>query len=385
MKITKTIEEINTRIAKGEAIVMTAEEIIPLVEDIGIKEATRRVDVVTTGTFGAMCSSGVFLNFGHSDPPIKMKKILLNKVNAYGGLAAVDTYLGATEQSEDNPSYGGAHVIEDLIAGKQITLEASAHATDCYPRREIKTNISINDINEAFLFNPRNAYQNYAAATNSTNKIIHTYMGTLLPNLSNVTYATAGELSPLLNDPTFQTIGLGTRIFIGGTTGYVAWNGTQHNTTKPCNDWSIPIGGGGTLSLIGNLKEMSTEYIRAATYHNYGTSLLVGVGIPIPLLSEEITKATSISNKNIYTKVFDYGHATLNRPDFGMFSYADLQSGKITINGKNINTSPLCSISKARQIAETLKEWIVNGKFLLSTPVASLQKGEYIKQLNIKE
>lgn len=374
MAVTKSIEQINERIQKGEAVVMTAEEIIPLIKELGIAEVTKRVDVVTTGTFGPMCSSGVFLNFGHSDPPIKMKKVTLNGVAAYAGIAAVDAYLGATEQADEHPSYGGAHVIEELLEGKTVELEATATGTDCYIKREIKTKIALKDINEAFMFNPRNAYQNYAAAINSTAKAIHTYMGTLLPNCGNVTYSTSGELSPLLNDPQFKTIGIGSKIFLGGTVGYVAWNGTQHNTHKPCNEHNIPLGGGGTLSVIGDLKQMSTEYVRAAVYHNYGISLFVGIGIPIPLLNEDITKAVGIRNRDIQTKVFDYGITSLSRPDFGVFNYEQLQSGSIEINGKKVRTSPLSSISKARQIAAELKSWIQKGEFTLSSPAAPLPK-----------
>lgn len=374
MSITKSIEEINQRIQKGEAVVMTAEEIIPLIEELGVAEVTKRVDVVTTGTFGPMCSSGVFLNFGHSDPPIKMKKVSLNGVSAYAGVAAVDAYLGATEQSDEDPSYGGAHVIEELLDGKSVELEATATGTDCYIKREIKTQISLKDINEAFMFNPRNAYQNYAAATNSTHKAIHTYMGTLLPNCGNVTYSTSGELSPLLNDPQFKTIGIGSKIFLGGTVGYVAWHGTQHNTHKPCNEHNIPLGGGGTLSLVGDLKQMSKEYVRAAVYHNYGISLFVGIGVPIPLLNEDITQAVGIRNRDIHTKVFDYGVTSLSRPDFGIFSYEQLQSGSIEVNGKAVRTSPLSSISKARKIAAELKSWIQKGEFTLAAPTAPLPK-----------
>lgn len=374
MSITKSIEEINQRIQKGEAVVMTAEEIIPLIEELGVAEVTKRVDVVTTGTFGPMCSSGVFLNFGHSDPPIKMKKVSLNGVSAYAGVAAVDAYLGATEQSDEDPSYGGAHVIEELLDGKSVELEATATGTDCYIKREIKTQISLKDINEAFMFNPRNAYQNYAAATNSTHKAIHTYMGTLLPNCGNVTYSTSGELSPLLNDPQFKTIGIGSKIFLGGTVGYVAWHGTQHNTHKPCNEHNIPLGGGGTLSVVGDLKQMSKEYVRAAVYHNYGISLFVGIGVPIPLLNEDITQAVGIRNRDIHTKVFDYGVTSLSRPDFGIFSYEQLQSGSIEVNGKAVRTSPLSSISKARKIAAELKSWIQKGEFTLAAPTAPLPK-----------
>jgi len=54
----RTYEEINEKIKKGDAVVMTAEEVIELVERDGLEKATKEVDVVTTGTFSAMCSSG---------------------------------------------------------------------------------------------------------------------------------------------------------------------------------------------------------------------------------------------------------------------------------------------------------------------------------------
>jgi uncharacterized protein (DUF39 family) len=220
----KTYEEINARIAAGEAVVMTAEEFGRLASEEGVKHAAKKVDVVTTGTFGPMCSTGVFLNFGHSDPPIKMGTITLNDVPASGGLAAVDTYLGATEPSLTRGiEYGGAHVIEDLIRGRRVRLRATGPGTDCYPRTEIDTWVGLEDLNQAYFFNPRNAYQNYAVAVNSSDQTMYTYMGTLFPRLANATYSTSGALSPLLNDPTYRTIGIGTRCFVAGAPGFVAW------------------------------------------------------------------------------------------------------------------------------------------------------------------
>ena len=153
----KTYQQINEKIARGEAVVVTAEEVIDIVKERGLKDAADYVDVVTTATFGPMCSSGAFLNFGHSDPPIRMAEISLNGVAASGGLAAVDTYLGATQPSQDRGiEYGGAHVINDLIAGKEVHLVATSQGTDCYPRKEIDTWVKLEDMNEAYLFNPRN-------------------------------------------------------------------------------------------------------------------------------------------------------------------------------------------------------------------------------------
>ena len=110
--MSKTYQQINDKIRRGEAVVLTAEEVSELARSMSPEEIAEKVDVVTTGTFGAMCSSGAFLNFGHADPPIRMERIELNGVSVSGGLAAVDTYIGATDSNPANPAYGGAHIIE---------------------------------------------------------------------------------------------------------------------------------------------------------------------------------------------------------------------------------------------------------------------------------
>ena len=374
----KTYAEINDKIKKGTAVVLTAEEVSELAKTLSPKEIAEKVDVVTTATFGAMCSSGAFLNFGHANPPIRMEKIELNGIRVSGGLAAVDTYVGATDCNPENPSYGGAHIIEDLIAGKEITLEAWGIGTDCYPRKHIQTVISKDSINEAILYNPRNAYQNYNVATNSTDKIKYTYMGTLLPKLRNASYSTAGELSPLLNDPECRTIGLGTHIFLCGTEGYVTWNGTQFHSTKETNEYGIPTSNARTIAVIGDLKNMSTEFLRGVYYEKYGVSMFVGIGIPIPILDEDLARRVSIRNEQIETTVVDYGDGN---KILGKTNYAALQSGEIEVNGHKIKTAPVASLSKARQIAEILKSWIQKGDFLLTEPVRPMPTGTSLKGL----
>ena len=375
----KTYQEINEKIKKGDAVVLTAEEVSELSKTASPEEIVEKVDVVTTATFGAMCSSGAFINFGHSNPPIRMEKIRMNGVPAYGGLAAVDTYLGATSVNIDRPEYGGAHVIQDLIDGKEVILEAWGKGTDCYPRKHIRTVISKDTVNEMFLFNPRNAYQNYNVAVNTTSKIKYTYMGTLLPNMKNATYSTAGELSPLLNDPEFKTIGIGTRIFLGGTTGYVAWPGTQFHTTRPKDENGVPVTNAATLAVIGNLKEMSSEFLRAAYYEKYGVSLFVGIGIPIPVLNVEMARRVSINNSQIQTSVLDYG--TVGTPKLGQVTYEQLRSGEIEINGQKVRTAPVSSLSKARKIAAILKDQIQRGEFFIQEPIQMFPVNTSLKGL----
>ncbi len=378
----KTIHEINEKIKNGTAVVATAEEIIGIAEEKGYKKAADMVDVVTTGTFGPMCSSGVFINFGHSDPPIKMQKIWLNDVPAYAGIAAVDAYIGATELSETKGmEYGGGHVIEELAAGKDVRLKAVAHGTDCYPRKEIETTINKNNVNQIYMYNPRNAYQNYPAATNSTQKTIYTYMGTLLPDFGNITYSTAGELSPLLNDPYYRTIGLGTRIFLGGGTGYVTWQGTQHNPSQARGENGVPLSLSGTIAVSGDLRGMSQRYVKGAVYDKYGISLFVGIGIPIPILDEDMLAFTAVKNSEIRTMLVDKsGKEQIEQS----YSYEELQSGNVEFRGKKVKTAPMSSIYKAREIAGVLKDRIQDGSFLLTEPVEALPLENKVNKLEIR-
>lgn len=384
MAIEKTYAEINEKIKSGKAVVLTAEEVISLVEEKGVTEAARSVDVVTTGTFGPMCSSGVFLNFGHSKPRIRMQKLWLNGVPAYSGIAAVDAYLGATELPEDDPCnnsypgefrYGGGHVIQDLVARKPIRMEATSYGTDCYPRQEIKTVLTLDDLNEATLFNPRNSYQNYNCAVNLSDRTIYTYMGLLKPDLGNAHYSSAGQLSPLLNDPYFLTIGIGTKIFLGGGVGYVAWNGTQHFPGIQSDAEGKSYGpAGGTLSVIGDLKQMNPKWLVGTSFLGYGATLTVGLGIPIPILNEEVLRCAAVTDRDLYAPIVDYSEAYGQRipGNLGFASYAELKTGRITVKGKEIPTAPLSSYPRAREIAGILKNWILKGDFLLTEPVKLL-------------
>jgi len=381
--VAKTIEEINEKIAKGKAVVVTAEEMIEIVREKGTKSAASEVDVVTTGTFAPMCSSGALLNLGHPKPRMKIEKAWLNGVPAYAGMAAVDIYLGASALPDEDPrnvvypgkfKYGGGHVIEELIAGKDVMLKATGYGTDCYPRRELETWINLQSINEAFLLNPRNCYQNYLCAVNLSDRVIYTYMGVLKPNLGNANYCSAGQLSPLLNDPFCRTIGIGTRIFLGGGVGYVISHGTQHNPHAERNEKGIVKQPGATLALIGDMKKMSPYWVRGVSMLGYGVSLALGIGIPIPIIDEEMAMFTGISDKDITTTVVDFSHDyPYDEPRIlEEVTYKELKSGKIKIMGKEVPTAPLSSYPMARKIASILKEWILRGDFYLTKPVAQL-------------
>ncbi len=382
--MTKTYEEINEKIRARQAVVVTAEEMIDVVAQRGTAAAARDVDVVTTGTFGPMCSSGAMFNTGHTAPKMKITRAWFNDVPAYCGIAAVDLYLGATELPESDPfnkvypgsfRYGGAHVIEELVRGHDVVLRATAYGTDCYPRKQLETLIRLEEFNSATLLNPRNCYQNYNVAVNaSRKKPIYTYLGVLRPKMANAGYCSAGQLSPLLNDPCYRTIGIGTRILLGGGVGYVYWAGTQHDPTGARTAGGVPMGGAGTMAVTGDLKGMRPDYLRAVSVTGYGVSLAVGIGVPIPILDEEMARFTAVTDADIMAPVIDYGtdYPEATGHVLGHVSYAQLRSGTIELNGRRIRTAGLSSYSKAREIAGELRDWIRAGRFFLSRPVELL-------------
>jgi uncharacterized protein (DUF39 family) len=381
--VQKSYEEINAKIKQGKAVVVTAEEVIGIARDEGLKAAAAKVDVVTTGTFGIMCSSGAFLNFWHTKPKMRMSQVWLNDVPAYAGIAAVDAYIGATELMEGDPAnarhpghfrYGGGHVIEDLIAGKEVQLRAASYGTDCYPLRRLEKTLTIADLRDAFIMSPRNSYQNYNVGVNCSDKTIYTYMGILKPQMANINFSTAGQLSPLLNDPYFRTIGVGTRIFLGGGPGFISGPGTQHDPAPERSGRGLPTGGAGTLAVTGDMKQMNARYIRGVSMLGYGVSLMVGIGVPIPILDEEMLEFTCVTDADILSPICDYGlkYPAGEPPELGHVTVAELKSGEVKFMGRRIPSTPLSSYPMALEIAAALKSWIMEGRFLLSKPAELL-------------
>jgi len=375
----RTVAEINDKIRRQEAVVVTVEELKARVAQSTVAEVAKQVDVITTGTFEPMESSGAMINLGQTDPPIKIRQCWIDGVPAYSGFGAVDLYLGATEMAEPHEGEtlkerGGGQVLEDLIAGKSLPLRALGQGTDCYPRESLETSISKETVNQFYLYNPRNLYQNFIVGVNGGDRTLYTYLGPLLPRLGNAVYVSTGALSPLLNDPDLSWIGIGTRIFMGGAIGYITWEGTQHFPLQKRLPNRTPIGPAATLALVGDAKQMSRDWVRGCYFKNYGPSLMLGVGIPLPAINEEVIQACAVQDTELVAPIVDFSIPRRNRPTFGLVSYAQLKSGKITIEGNPIRTAPLASFHRSRQVAIALKNWINSGQFTLTEPVAPISR-----------
>ncbi|MEB3288516.1 MAG: homocysteine biosynthesis protein [Leptolyngbya sp.] len=379
----RSIDSINEKIRSGQVVVYTAEDFKALAQEQGVVAAAQAVDVVVTGTFEPVESAGAMINLGHTDPPIKLLECYLDGVPAYAGFGAVDLYLGASQpvvasrtteglETEESREHGGGHVIADLVAGRTVHLQATGHATDCYPRASLETTITRDTINQFYLFNPRGLYQNFIVGVNGGDRPLSTYLGPLQPRLGNAVYANPGAISPLMNDPDLATVGIGTRIFLGGGVGYIAWEGTQHFPLQRRLPNRTPIGPAATVALVGDAKGMQATWVRGCYFKGYGPSLMIGVGVPIPILNEQVAAHCAIQDQDVVAPVMDFSIPRRVRPTFGLVSYAQLKSGTITIEGQAVRTAPLASVYLARQVQQELKQWIETGSFEISAPVAPL-------------
>jgi uncharacterized protein (DUF39 family) len=212
-------------------------------------------------------------------------------------------------------------------------------------------------------------------------------MGILEPRRKNATYSSAGQLSPLLNDPYYETIGVGTRVWLAGAHGHVYAEGTQHAGHCERTPDGVPKEGAGTLALTADMKRMRPEFVRGVSLRGYGVSLALGVGIPIPILNEEVLKRTCVRDRDILAPVVDYSGDYPQKTGRVIchVSYEQLRSGQIDVQGKTVAVASLSSYYKALEIAELLADDIRRGDFQLARPLAPLPKDTTMKSLDIKE
>ncbi len=379
----KTITEINGRIRSGEVVVLTASEMVALVREKGPAAAAREVDVVTTGTFAPVCSCGLFLAIPQPRPRIKAHWAWINGVPANCGLGASELFLGASEPLEDDPrnrvypgefKYGGGHVIQELVAGEQVQLKITGYGQACHPKESFEARMALDDLDSATLVSPRGAMVNLPCGVNVSDTTIYTARGILRPRMANANYCTAGQLSPLLKDPKMRTIGPGTRIFMGGGRGVVAGPGLIFNPAGERMAAGVPWELDLSLMLTAPLAGMKERFLTGISLQGYGCGVSMGIGVPIPILDEDLAASTGRGDDELFVQVVDMAndYPANSKRTLGVVSVTELLSGTVDIMGQKVPAVPLSSRSRAEEICRTLKEWISQGSFLFSEPAEYL-------------
>ena len=377
----RTTPEINEKIKASKAKVLTASEAKSLIKEKGLKYFADNTDVVTCGSFEMHTNALIYLSFGQTDPLIYFSEALINNVPAYT-LGPTDLALSCVAFSKENPKYSGAHVLEDLVSGKDIHLKVSGKNLEVFPNKEFETWFNLKNLNQARLILNQGINQNSIVATNSSNKDINSHMGTLIGGIENSTYNSSSYLNPLINDPHCKTIGIGTKVWVAGEEGFILGSGSNHNPLQHRNKHGIPVGPAITLSVIADIEKMNPKWVRGGFLKSFGPVLYIGIAVPIPILNDEVGESFAITDDKIHTTIVDFSIPRRTKPIFGQCTYEELRTSTVVINKKPTLSAPLTSMAYVTEICNLLKESILSKSFYLSSPLTSINMSSELKKLD---
>lgn len=377
----RTYEKINDKIKTGNVQVLTAFEAKAYIKEKGIKSFFENVDIVICSSFEMHTNALLCLSFGQTDPLIYFSCAYINNVSAYP-TGPVDLVLPMITPSLDNPEYSGAHVLEELVSGKDLHFKAQGKNLEVFQNKEFETWFNLKNLNVCRLFVNQAINQNSILATNSGDKDINSNMGTLLANLENSTFNSSSYLNPLVNDPFCKTIGIGTKISVAGANGFITGFGSNHNPKQKRNEYGIPIGGGITLSCVSDVEGMNPRWVRGGYLKSFGPVLYLGIAVPIPVLNIEIAEYLSITDDKIHTTIVDYSIPRRTKPTFGQCTYSELRTSTVVINNKPTLAAPLVSMAWSIEVANALKNNILAKSFYLAEPIKSVNMDVMSKKLD---
>jgi uncharacterized protein (DUF39 family) len=147
------------------------------------------------------------------------------------------------------------------------------------------------------------------------------------------------------------------------------------------------MGGAGTLALTGDMKRMRPKFVRGVSLQGYGVSLALGVGIPIPILNEQVLLRTCVRDRDIVAPVVDYSrdYPECTGRVITRVSYEQLRSGEIEVEGKRVEVGSLSSYFMALEVANLLADEIRRGEFLMHAPLQRLAADSTMQPLRIRK
>lgn len=313
----KTVADINARLQRGEAVVLTADEFKANVRK-GKVYTLDDVDVVTTATHGIMSGTAAAFSLPIAERGVfgRAKAAWLNGVPGYPGptpnerLGTVDLVVYGTTASRDRPhTYGGGHLFRDLVERRPVTVEVLTDGGQTLTRE-----ITLDDLSFARMYNPRNAFKSYMAFGNFRGgepvRTIFSYRP--MTPATGITVIGAGEVNPLQNDPGLRTIGVGTLAMVNDAPGVVVGGGTLSYPERP------------NLSVVADMFEMKPGYM-GGVVTSEGVEVLNAISVPIPVLDEEVLAGLAGAlDEHLKLPVADIH----DRLPFTDITYADVWGGK---------------------------------------------------------
>ena len=311
MVASKEFSETLEKIERGEAVVLTAEEVSRLVEEKD-RSSLEEVDVVTTATRAVMSGTYAILSFPVAEPGSfqRAKNVWLNGISAQVGpcpnenLGVLDMVIFGTAHSRDRPDYGGGHLFRDLVERKTIRVKVQTDEGGL-----LQTEVGLEDMPQARMYGSRHAFKNYSAFVNPGSRPVKTIFHArgFETRCQGATFSGCGRINPLKNDPLLETIGIGTRILLNGAEGYVLGTGTRSSRDKP------------NLSDFADMHHMTAEYM-GGFITGLGPECICSLAVPIPVTSSTILEEIARRDREIALPVNDINTRTV----IGQANYGDV-------------------------------------------------------------
>ncbi len=294
-KKSRTVTEVKEKIEKGEAVVLTADELCDRVRS-GEEVKFEDVDVVTSATCGVKSGTFAVLSFKVAERREafeRAERVFLNGVPAFPGpcpnerLGIVDLIVYGTARRDEK--YGGGHLFRALVAGEEVEV-----VVETVERGKVETRTSLEEIPFARLCSTRNVYKNYFAFVNSQEGEVASIFSVrkFAGPLKELTFSGCGELNPLEKDPLLETVGVGTRILMNGAEGFVVGEGTRSTAEKP------------NLMGFAEMHGMLPEYL-GGFRTSAGPEVWSSWAVPIPVLNERILESVKRLDEEIKLGVLD--------------------------------------------------------------------------------
>ena len=277
---TKTVADINVRLQRGEAVVLTAQEFKANIRR-GKVYTLKDVDVVTTATHGIMSGTAAAFTVPVADRGVfgRARAAWINGIPGAPGptpnerLGYVDLVVYGTTGSRDRPhTYGGGHLFRDLVERRPVTIEVLTDGG-----RTLTRQFTLDDLAFARMYNFRNAFKSYMAFGNfrSSDPVRTIFSYRPMTPATGITVIGSGEVNPLQNDPSMRTIGIGTLAMVNDAPGVVVGGGTLSHPERP------------NLSIVADMFAMDARYMGGVATSE-GVEVMNAVSIPIPVLNEDI-------------------------------------------------------------------------------------------------
>ena len=362
--------ELRHKQERGQLQVRAAADFRSLVQQAGLAEAYAATDVVVAADAGFTDQASLLLSLGPTDPPIRLRDGQLAGVAGLAGCGSGELVLPIGCGLAD--ATGGAQLLGALLEGRSLPFDASGEATPLHPRRELHTELSLEQIGGGRLLLHRAIAENGVVAISQAEGPCPSPYGTLLGPAANALYSCGGAGSIGLTMPGLSLLGPGSPVLVGGALGWVvgAGSGHQPGCKRQASGHARTPGAAAAVSV--DLHGLRSEWVRPCFFEGHGSALLVAIAAPVPLINGAVARQAAAGPEQLEAPVLDLSVPRRIKPSLGSVTYGELLSGTITVRGRPVACAPSHSPRLAASAAEALVDALRNGSFPLRLPLVGL-------------